>query len=1335
MRILFGNQKFFNRNLRYVSSKSISYKDTLNMPKSKFASTMKNRIKCENDIRQKFPVNQLWEWQAKQIRRPLFVLHDGPPFANGPLHIGHFLNKIQKDIIVRYKLLNGHRLDFRPGWDCHGLPIELKALQENKRNSNDKDRIIVRKLARQFATEALEKQKQDFQSWGILADWNNCYRTFDKEFIVDQLRLFWRLYQKGFLYRQYKPVNWSPSVQSALAESELEYNDKHRSTAIYVRFHLQNNELLSKLLSQTNLGNIYVLIWTTTPWSLLGNQAVAVNEKLKYVFVKLSSTNDIYIVAESLLNNIKKFAPFSNNQFEIIGNCLGSELSGLSYNHPIYNDQQKYPIVISDHVTDELGTGLVHIAPAHGSDDFLLSIKHNLQCVNAVNLAGHLNCPSIESLHGRNALDTSDGIQAILKHLNSDVLHHYEFIHSYPYDWRAKKPVLILGSQQWFIDTTRLRDNARKYIVDNVTIFPEGAEKSFLSMTAQRPYWCISRQRCWGVPIPAFYTKDDRKELVINEEIIEHLIKCIQQKDSIDFWWSSDDIKELLPASMHNQAENLERGKDIFDVWFDSGSSFNSVLKDFNCQADLYCEGHDQFNGWFLSSLLLSTAIQSRAPFSNIFVHGFVVDKNNQKMSKSIGNVIQPSEMIFGGGKEKFSENGFDVCREWVTRESYKPQCKTSNEDLNKANKRIYDIRNVFKFLIGNLYDFEPDKHSISNENLAALDRYMAYRLHQILTTYHTDFDQYKMYHGLIAVEDFLQGDISSFYCSVTKDRLYCDPSDSYLRRSTQTVFYLLLKCLNERLAPVMPYLAQELHNELSVIENKQNKINDVFEHKFTILNNELSEIPPELASAMSIVLHLRDTYHGILQNRRPILFDILLHLSDRAKLQFKQLQDVLGKHPSTAKLNFWRPLEELLRCSRVHERSLSDLETDLTEENISSVDLPLLDDKFNYIMKIQYNSLHSCPRCRLQVSEKENELCVRCFTYSQKCIFKNKIEQQQKMALSFSTANKFLLNNQQILRSVLISSVRYKQRGHIPDNLVEHHRQSPLGKLKAGAAVGAFPPKNDTDKDLRSTPHDFKYVFPDFLPNPLPYLRDRILERLERRDMFRRRQQIDIPEFYVGSVLAVTSADPYAPNRRHRFVGICLQRERHGLKHQFTLRNIVDGLGVEIIYELYNPTITKIEVLKLERRLDDNLAYLRDAPPEYCTFPFDMEPVKLPPGAGVPLNTIQVPITSTHWQYKWERHDLKGVLLPSLPRSVRKGAKRYAEPWRQWDIMRQYRSEIHDDEKAEIYEDIEKHKGDLAQYRIDSKENVKITRARPKSGARKAIFNDSKQSNTSTTQ
>jgi len=303
------------------------------------------------------------------------------------------------------------------------------------------------------------------------------------------------------------------------------------------------------------------------------------------------------------------------------------------------------------------------------------------------------------------------------------------------------------------------------------------------------------------------------------------------------------------------------------------------------------------------------------------------------------------------------------------------------------------------------------------------------------------------------------------------------------------------------------------------------------------------------------------------------------------------------------------------------------------------------------------------------------------------------------------------LLLYRKLNHNISLAFVRFKQRGHINDALVEHHRQSPLGKLKQGAAVGVFPSKSEIK--MIDTPHDFQYIYPDFLPNPIPFLRDRILEKLERMDMFRRRRQIDIPEFYVGSILAVTSADPYAPTRRNRFVGICMKRERHGIKHRFTLRNIVDGLGVEITYELYNPTITKIEVLKLERRLDDDLTYLRDAAPEYCTFPFDMEPVKLPPGAGVPLNTIQVPITARVWQYKWERHDLKGVLLPPLPRAVRKATEKFGEAHMPWDIMRQYRKEIHDEDRAEIYEDIQAHKEDLAQYRIDSKESVKITRTR----------------------
>ena len=349
------------------------------------------------------------------------------------------------------------------------------------------------------------------------------------------------------------------------------------------------------LQSDTDASNVYAVIWTTTPWSLIGNQAVAVNDKLKYLFVKLPSTNDVYIIAESLLSSVKKYPPFSADQLDIVGHCLGttsasfaarktnvllgSELSTLTYHHPIYSNEVRYPVIASDHVSDELGTGLVHIAPAHGSDDFLLSIKYNIPCVNAVDLEGRLDCPSIERLHGRSALNKNDGIQSILQHLDSHVLHHYEFTHSYPYDWRAKKPILILGSQQWFIDTLSLRDRAQKCISDDVNIFPEGAGKSFLSMVSQRPYWCISRQRYWGVPIPVFYTKDKKQELVINEEIIEHLIKSVEEKGSVDFWWSAKDIRELLPRSMHDQAENLERGSDIFDVWFDSGSSFHSVLK------------------------------------------------------------------------------------------------------------------------------------------------------------------------------------------------------------------------------------------------------------------------------------------------------------------------------------------------------------------------------------------------------------------------------------------------------------------------------------------------------------------------------------------------------------------------------------------------------------------------------------------------------------------------------------------------------------------------------------------------------------------------------------
>lgn len=366
------------------------------------------------------------------------------------------------------------------------------------------------------------------------------------------------------------------------------------SIATYVRFRLNENALTKKFDGEKN--EIYLLIWTTTPWSLIGNQAVAVNEKFSYVFARRSSTNEIYLIGESLLKSLAEIPTFVKNPLEILHRCSGNELIDLTYQHPIVCEQNVCPLILSDHVTDQMGTGLVHIAPAHGADDFLLSMKNNLRCVNAVNRQGFLDCPTISSLHNRNALDRNDGIRSIIEYLDKNVLHHYEFVHSYPYDWRTKKPVLILGSQQWFIDTMRLRDDARRLISNDVKIYPEGAGKSFLSMAAQRPYWCISRQRVWGVPIPVFYTKDEQNQLIVNDEIIEHILKLIDQNGSIDFWWSTENIRDLLPKSMENQAENLQRGEDIFDVWFDSGSSFNSVLKGQQKQRNIsFCIENLQF--------------------------------------------------------------------------------------------------------------------------------------------------------------------------------------------------------------------------------------------------------------------------------------------------------------------------------------------------------------------------------------------------------------------------------------------------------------------------------------------------------------------------------------------------------------------------------------------------------------------------------------------------------------------------------------------------------------------------------------------------------------------
>ncbi|CAF1332203.1 unnamed protein product [Didymodactylos carnosus] len=473
-------------------------------------------------------------------------------------------------------------------------------------------------------------------------------------------------------------------------------------------------------------------------------------------------------------------------------------------------------------------------------------------------------------------------------------------------------------------------------------------------------------------------------EIIVNQEIIDHLIKQIDKTNSIDIWWSKD-IKDILPDEMHNQENNLVRGNDIFDVWFDSGSSFYSILKDSCYQADLYTEGHDQFNGWFLSSLLLTIAVQSTSPFKTLFVHGFVVDKQSQKMSKSIGNVTSPSDVIYGNAPSKkqnsennyFLENGLDVCREWVTRESYKPTCKASVEDFNNAHKRVFDIRNIFRFLIGNLYDYNHSHHEVSVKDLTTVDRYMAYRLSQIIKKYHNDFDQYSFYRSLIILEDFMYSEVSGFYCSITKDRLYCYPSDSYLRRSTQTVFYYLLKCLNERLAPIMPFLAQEIHNELKTLEGATEHY-DVFHNQFTNIDEKFSTLSSEIKLLMTSILSVRDTFNSLTEGKRPAMFDCFLYMDEQNQTHFDHIKKFLIPQSSnlSSSYEYWEPLEEILQCSHVYTQSLSEI--DVTKETMSSVHITP-DNPFSYVLKIKRTSLHSCPRCRLFKSSHDNELCSRC--------------------------------------------------------------------------------------------------------------------------------------------------------------------------------------------------------------------------------------------------------------------------------------------------------------------------------------------------------------------
>lgn len=721
-----------------------------------------------------------------------YILHDGPPYANGDIHIGHAVNKILKDFIIKSKTLSGYDAPYVPGWDCHGLPIEL--VIEKKYGKNiDADKF--RHLCREYALEQVEKQKKDFERLGVLGDWSNPYLTLDKRTEANTVRSLAKIYANGFLYQGSKPVHWCIECGSALAEAEVEYEDK-TSEVVDVTFILdqKNSETI---FSEANNKPVAAIIWTTTPWTLPANEAISVNPKLNYGLYELS---DKYVILATDLaeNNLLKY----KQPIKLINNFKGKELEGLLFKHPFLN--KTVPIVCGDHVTTEAGTGLVHTAPAHGIDDYVVGSKYNLPVENPVDEYGKFK-RDVPHVAGLSVWDSNAVIIALLKSKNALVFDE-KYTHSYPHCWRHKIPIIFRATHQWFIGMNNKNNNQHSLrnlsddAVSNTNFFPSWGKARLETMIKNRPDWCVSRQRNWGVPITMFLHKETSEPHPDTLLFFEKIAKMIE-KDGIDAWFNLD-IQNFLGKD----AKDYKKVSDTLDVWFDSGTTHESVLlqrDDLSPQADLYLEGSDQHRGWFQSSLLTSCAMNEKAPYKALLTHGFVVDGQGYKMSKSKGNVIAPQKIM--------DQYGADILRLWVATTDYSGELNISDEILKRVADSYRRIRNTLRFLCANLEDFDYKKHLVEPNEMLSLDRFAIYKVDELQSVILDHYEKFEFYLAIQKFVAFCSEELGGFHLDILKDRLYTTSEDSFARRSAQTSLYHISHSLMRVMAPVLSFTAHEL--------------------------------------------------------------------------------------------------------------------------------------------------------------------------------------------------------------------------------------------------------------------------------------------------------------------------------------------------------------------------------------------------------------------------------------------------------------------------------------------------------------------------------------------
>ncbi len=914
-------------------------KDSITLPKTEF-SMKADLPKKEPDILNNWIKNDIYKKLREQsASKEKFILHDGPPYANGHLHMGHALNKILKDIIVKYQQLLNKNSIYVPGWDCHGLPIEWKIEEEyraKKKNKDDVPVIEFRKQCRDFASNWISIQKKEFQRLGVIGDWDNPYTTMHFHAEAQIVRELGKFLKNGGIYKGNRPVLWSVVEKTALADAEVEYHD-HKSTTIYACFPISKTD-------NDKLKDHSIVIWTTTPWTIPGNRALAIHNEIEYksLSFKNENKNKNIIIAGELVEAFIKENKIEN--FTVNFSIKGHELTNTLCKHTLYESGYDFevPVLHGDFVTTEQGTGIVHICPVHGMDDFILGKKHDLDLPMTINESG-IYYDHIPVFKGQHIFKVDQNVCDEIKK-NNNLISQGILVHSYPHSWRSKAPLVYKNTSQWFIsmETNDLRVKALKAI-DETDFFPKQGQKRLRTMIQDRPDWCVSRQRVWGVPLPIFVNKKTGEPLR-DQNIIEKIAK-IYEEEGGDAWFNSEPSRFLSPEYDHNEFEQV---KDVVEVWFDSGSTHSYVLEareDLHWPASMYLEGSDQHRGWFHSSLLESCGTRDRAPFESILSHGFVVDGKGRKMSKSIGNVISPDEII--------NKYGADILRIWVVASDYSEDLKIDNQIISYQIDSYRKIRNTLRFLLGNLNNFN-NQDLVKPEQMPELERYLLTRISNLNNNL-KDLVSKHDYHGIYTLLlNFCTLELSALYFDIRKDSLYCDDIKSLRRRSTSTCLHIIFEFLTKWLSPIVSFTCEEAWNSKNYGDKESILLQNIKEEEFTYKDTSLLGVFDELKRVRKSVTSALELKRNEKLIGSSLQAKVILFLAQNS---IKTIEDL--------------DLAEMCIVSNVEIQDISKK----SEDSIN------FDDEDIYV-EIKLSDGEKCERCWAvleEVSSNKNNLCNRC--------------------------------------------------------------------------------------------------------------------------------------------------------------------------------------------------------------------------------------------------------------------------------------------------------------------------------------------------------------------